>query len=173
MVKTSDLSIFPGRLLGEQLAVLLDDGSQVNLINEAVVRKLKLPTRHIKMEIGWFGAERRTITQVLCDTDITMGAGRFSLRDALVAPLENYDVIFGAGFRDFHHAEVKYSPHRGRQFKLLDEDGKSVILRPGKHRPRRFQAVDVGYCSITQAETWLKQGAEAYPVFCHKTEDGA
>jgi hypothetical protein len=166
-VTISPLNVFRGFLLGESLAVLMDDGSQVNLVNQAVVDKLQLPTRSVSMKLGWFGKERQEINRVCCDIDIYIGNGRFQLKDALVAPLENYDVIFGAGFRDVYEAQVYHGPE-GRTFNFVDEDKNCVQLQPGRHKSRRPEAVaDVKTCSFEEAEYLRKSGSVAFLLLVH------
>ena len=171
-VGIGSLNVFPGVLMGEHVATLMDDGAQVSLISEKVVSQLGLTVDPVNVSLGWFTKGNVQVTKCIRNFPLIIHGHKFTIPSLLVVPLASYDVILGVRWRDHVCMDAKYRNGR-RLFMLTSDTGTRVTLSPSKHKPRSaLQDEPVKVCNLVQADRLLSmKGTTAMVLLVEPLKD--
>ena len=146
-----DLLTFPCQVKGESGCLLFDTGAQMNVVSANLVDALRLQGQHCDIDLGWLNGEQVKVNKVIPHLVFNVGKHQFSIRNALVAPLVNYDIVVGVKSHQELGCKIDFEL---RKLTLRNQVGQFVTLIPSRHvipKSSAFSnALDVGICSFDQ-----------------------
>jgi hypothetical protein len=160
-----------GKVQGDRLKILLDDGAGMSLINRKKVEQLNLPVFAAAHEIGLTGFQGK-VAEVCSETtdisiEVTDQSGythKLGVIRALICDLGSYDMILGM---PSHIAFDIRKNYRGQEFSILNDKNSRVqisCIKSGVVRDAWEKTSILPFITVAQVNKTLGLGQdlEAY-----------
>ena len=143
------LTTLHGMIHGVNVSVLVDSGAQVNMINNSLVKHLKLPSKPSNVQLKWIDDSLKSGNHSVTNMDLLLNGQSFNLDETIVCDLATYDIILGVPFLD--NTQAILSHRNGRTISLYNKEGQEVTLHSTSHRSQDDVSYIVSYVEAVKA----------------------